>query len=235
MLLCMLASWRTQSVFKKYSKIATSNALAGNSAHGWSSQVTGAEVAQSILSRNNISDVKIEKVGGFLSDHYDPRSKTLRLSPDVYDGYSMAAMGVAAHEVGHALQHALGYLPLKLRSQLVPIAGFASPIGMWMIIGSMLLGGATSALGGQLAWLGLALFSLGTLFTFVTLPVEFDASRRALATLQTGGHVPPEALNGARKVLNAAALTYVAAAVASLASVLYYAIQLGLIGGSRDD
>jgi Zn-dependent membrane protease YugP len=197
--------------------------------------MTGAEVAQGILARNNISDVQVEQVAGFLSDHYDPRTKVLRLSPDVYNGYSMAAFGVAAHEVGHAIQHARNYTALRARSYLVPIAGFGSSLGMYMIVGSMILGGATNILGARLAWIGLVLFSMGTLFAFVTLPVEFDASSRALETLKTGGFVSPDELIGARRVLNAAALTYVAAAVASLASLLYYAIQLGLIGRSREE
>lgn len=223
MLLCGIASWRTRSIFNKYSRLGTSRGL------------TGAQVAQAILDRNNISDVRIEQVSGFLSDHYDPSSKVLRLSSEVYNGYSMAAVGVAAHEVGHAIQDAKHYSPLVARSGLVPFERIGSNVGIYMIFGSMMLGGATNVLGAQLAWIGLALFSLGTLFAFVTLPVEFDASRRALETLKTGALVSPEELNGARRVLSAAALTYVAAAVASLASLLYYAIQLGLIGRSRDD
>lgn len=221
--LCLLASWRTKSVFNKYSRLTTSRRL------------TGAQVAQGILDRNNISNVRIEQVGGFLSDHYDPKAKVLRLSPDVYSGYSMAAVGVAAHEVGHAIQDAKHYSPLVARTGLVPLQYFGSNVGIYMIFGSMMLGGVSTAVGAPLAWIGLALFSLGTLFTFITLPVEFDASRRALETLRTGGFVSPEELGGASQVLSAAAMTYVAAAVASLASLLYYAIQLGLIGRSRDE
>lgn len=223
MLLCVLASWRTKSVFNKYSRLTTSRRL------------TGAQVAQGILDRNNISNVRIEQVAGFLSDHYDPGGKVLRLSPDVYNGYSMAAVGVAAHEVGHAIQDAKHYSGLVARTGLVPLERFGSYLGLYMIFGSMMLGGASNILGAQLAWIGLALFSLGTVVALVTLPVEFDASRRALETLKTGGFVSPDELTGARRVLNAAALTYVAAAVASIASLLYYAIQLGLIGRSRED
>jgi Zn-dependent membrane protease YugP len=190
---------------------------------------TGAQVALRILREHEITDVTVVEGQGFLSDHYDPRTKVLRLSPDVYNGYSMAAFGVAAHEVGHAIQHARNYTALRARSYLVPIAGFGSSLGMYMIVGSMILGGATNILGARLAWIGLVLFSMGTLFAFVTLPVEFDASSRALETLKTGGFVSPDELIGARRVLNAAALTYVAAAVASLASLLYTLAALPVV------
>ena len=223
MLLCVWASFRTKSVFKKYSQIATSR------------QMTGAQVAEKILSINNITDVTVEPVQGFLSDHYDPRTKTLRLSPDVFNGYSMASLGVAAHEVGHAIQHAKAYAPLQWRSALVPVVTFANTTWTYIIFGGMLLGGANAALGFKLAWVGLGVYAVGSLFSLVTLPVEFDASKRALVSLQTGGFVSPEELGGAKKVLDAAALTYVAAAVASLAQLLYYALQLGLLGGGGRD
>jgi uncharacterized protein len=218
------ASYRTKTTFTKYSQKQTSRGI------------TGAQVAQAILERNNISNVTVESVQGFLSDHYDSKAKVLRLSPDVYNGHSMAALGVAAHEVGHAIQDATNYSPLQLRSNLVPAVGISSNLGSFIIMGSFMLGGAATAFGAQLAWIGLFLFGMGSVFALVTLPVEFDASKRALETLKTGGFVSNEELGGAKKVLDAAALTYVAAAVAAIASVLMYAIQLGLFNSrSRDE
>ncbi|MCP5043546.1 MAG: zinc metallopeptidase, partial [bacterium] len=146
---------------------------------------------------------------------------------------SMAAVGVAAHEVGHAIQHATGYAPLQFRSAWVPVANLGGGISMFVIIAAFFAGGMATVLGANLAWAGIALFSATTVFTLITLPVEFDASRRALATL-SGRYLSDEELAGARKVLNAAALTYVAAFVTSLLTLLYWAHALGLLGG-RDD
>ena len=219
--LSMGASWLTKSRFAKYSQLGTR------------SNMTGAEIAAAILRDNSIHDVTIEPVPGTLSDHYDPRSKTLRLSEPVYGGRSMAAFGVAAHEVGHAIQHATGYSMLKFRSAWVPVANTGSQISIFVLMAALFLGGAQSALGASLALAGVVLFATTTVFTLVTLPVEFDASNRALAALQ-GRYVTDEEYQGAEKVLNAAAMTYVAAFVTSLLTLLYWVHRLGLLGGRRD-
>lgn len=219
--LSMGASWLTKSRFAKYSKLGTR------------SNMTGAEIAAAILRDNSIHDVTIEPVAGTLSDHYDPRSKTLRLSEPVFGGRSMAAFGVAAHEVGHAIQHATGYSMLKFRSAWVPVANTGSQISIFVLMAAAFMGGAQSALGASLAFGGVVLFATTTVFTLVTLPVEFDASSRALAALK-GRYVTDEEYNGAQKVLNAAAMTYVAAFVTSLLTLLYWVHRLGLLGGRRD-
>jgi hypothetical protein len=219
--LSLWAQFKVKSTFAKYSRLATS------------SRMTGADVARHILAQNGIRDVKVEPVPGDLSDHYDPRSKTLRLSEPVYGSNSMAAFGVAAHEVGHAIQHAQNYAPLKFRSAWVPVANTGGGLSMLVIMGAFMLGGAGTAMGSQLGLLGVLLFATTTVFTLITLPVEFDASRRALATLERGGYVSGQELAGAKKVLDAAAMTYVAAFVTSLLTLLYYAYRLGLIGGGR--
>ena len=215
------ASTITKSRFRTYSQYTTR------------SRMTGAEVARSILSDNGISDVRVERVAGELSDHYDPRTKTLRLSQAVHDSNTMAAFGVAAHEVGHAIQHAQSYAPLQFRSAWVPVANLGGGISMVVIMLAFFMGGAASAAGTSLSWLGVILFSGTTIFTLITLPVEFDASKRALACLRKGGYVIDKELDGARKVLNAAAMTYVAAFVTSLLTLLYWAYRLGLMGGRR--
>ncbi len=215
-LLSLVASLRVKSAFAKWQKVPSSTGL------------TGAEVAQEILTRSGIFDVKVEQVGGLLSDHYDPRSKTLRLSPDVYAGRSVAAAGVAAHEVGHALQHAKGYAPLKVRSWLAPAAAFGSNLSMIVFM----IGLGVGALG--LAKVGVALFGLMVVFTLVTLPVEFDASRRArelLLSTRTGGGAD---MQGVSSVLNAAALTYLAAAVAAIMQLVYMILRSGLLGGRNE-
>jgi Zn-dependent membrane protease YugP len=214
------AGWLTKSRFAHYSQIGTR------------SDMTGAEVAASILRDKGILDVSIEPVAGELSDHYDPTSKTLRLSESVYGGRSMAAFGVAAHEVGHAIQHATGYPMLKFRSAWVPVANSGSQISIFVLIGAAVMGGAATAWGSSLAFAGVALFATTTIFTLVTLPVEFDASSRALAALE-GRYVTEEEYKGAKKVLDAAALTYVAAFLTSLLTLLYWAHRLGLLGGRR--
>jgi Zn-dependent membrane protease YugP len=222
MLLSLWAQARVKGTFAKYSRMATS------------SRMTGADVARRILAENHIDDVRVENVRGSMTDHYDPRSHTLRLSEPVFASNSMAAFGVAAHEVGHAIQHARGYAPLKFRSAWVPVANTGGGISMVVIIAAFFMGGATTALGETLSWLGILLFATTTLFTLITLPVEFDASRRAMATLEQGGYMTQAELGGARKVLNAAALTYVAAFVTSLLTLLYWAWRLGLLGGRRN-
>lgn len=210
------ASWRVKASFKKWSQV------------GSSSGKTGAEVAREILRRSGVHDVEVERVGGFLSDHYDPRHKKLRLSPDVYDGTSVAAAGVAAHEVGHALQHAKKYWPLQVRSYLAPAAAFGGNISM-IVFG---IGLAVGALG--MAKLGVLLFAIMVAFTLITLPVEFDASNRAKALLPEMGLTRGDDGVGVSKVLNAAAMTYVAGAVSAVATLIYLIIQSGLLGG-RDD
>lgn len=219
--LSLYASAITKGRFRKYSKYTTR------------SRLTGADIARSILEDNNIRDVKVEKIAGELSDHYDPRSKVLRLSEPVHDSNSMAAFGVAAHEVGHAIQHAKSYSLLSFRSAWVPVANLGGGLSMVVIFLAFFLGGAESATGASLSWLGVLLFGCTTVFTLVTLPVEFDASKRALVCLQKGNYVTEKELDGARKVLNAAAMTYVAAFITSLLTLLYWAHRLGLLGGRR--
>ena len=220
--LSFYASSITKSRFRKYSQYTTR------------SRLTGAEVARGILNDNNIKDVRIERVSGELTDHYDPRTKTLRLSQVVHDSNSMASLGVAAHEVGHAIQHAQAYSMLSFRSAWVPMANLGGGLSMIIIMLAFFLGGAQTATGTSLSWLGVLLFGCTTLFTLVTLPVEFDASKRALASLKQGNYVTEKELNGAEKVLNAAAMTYVAAFITSLVTLLYWAFRLGLLGGRRD-
>jgi Zn-dependent membrane protease YugP len=222
MVLSLGAQWLVKSRFRKYSQLGTR------------SHMTGADVARAILRDNQIHDVTVEPVPGKLSDHYDPRSKTLRLSEPVFGGRSMAAFGVAAHEVGHAIQDSRGYAPLRFRSAWVPIASTGSNISFFVIIAAAMMGGAATAMGATLAWIGIGLFATTTLFTLVTLPVEFDASRRALVSLR-GHYVTEDEYDGARKVLSAAALTYVAAFATSLMTLLYWAMRLGLLGGRSDD
>ncbi|MCB9897885.1 MAG: zinc metallopeptidase [Planctomycetes bacterium] len=221
LLLSIWASVRVKSTFAKYSKLPTR------------SQLTGAEVAAGILRQAGIHDVTIERVAGELTDHYDPKNKVLRLSEPIYAGRSMAAFGVAAHEVGHAIQHAEGYSPLKFRSAWVPVAGIGSNVSIFVIIAAFFLGGMATPMGAVVGWLGLALFATATVFTLVTLPVEFDASRRALLALEMGHYVYDDELQGARRVLSAAAMTYVAAFVTSLLTLLYWAERLGVFGSRR--
>lgn len=206
----------TKSRFKKYSQLPTRSGL------------SGAQIARAILNEHGIAGVKIERVAGELSDHYDPGAKTLRLSETVHDGRSMAAFGVAAHEVGHAIQHHEGYAALRFRSAWVPVANIGSNLSTWVLMAAAVLGGVGTALGETVAWLGIMLFGATTLFTLVTLPVEFDASRRALACLE-GRFVSAQEYAGAAKVLNAAALTYLAAFAASLMMLVYWAYRLGLL------
>jgi Zn-dependent membrane protease YugP len=223
MILSLWASMKTKGTFHKYSQYTTQ------------SRMTGAQVAQAILRDANISDVKIEPIRGNLTDHYDPRTRTLRLSEGVYGSTSMSAAGVAAHEVGHAIQHAQNYAPLKFRSAWVPVANLGGGISIFVLIAAAMLGGAQSVLGSKVALLGVVLFATTTVFTLVTLPVEFDASKRALATLNRGGYLTREELSGAKSVLDAAAMTYVAAFITSALTLFYWAMRLGLLGGRRSD
>lgn len=204
LLLGLWAQSRVKSNFNKYSQVGTTRGL------------TGAQVARQLLDAQGLYEVGVEPTNGFLSDHYDPRSRILRLSPDVYNGRSVAAAGIAAHEMGHALQHAQKYLPLQARSAIVPAVQFSSMLAPWIFMAGLFLGIT------GLAWVGVIAFSISALFALVTLPVEFDASKRAKALLTNQGFVYGEEARGVNKVLDAAALTYVAAAVSSVMQLLYF-------------
>ncbi|MCQ2064045.1 MAG: zinc metallopeptidase [Fibrobacter sp.] len=200
-----------------------------------SSGLTGAEVAMAILMDAGITDVKVLVHQGFLSDHYNPMNKTLNLSKDVYYGRNASAAGVAAHEVGHAIQHAQGYFPMWLRSLIVPAANVGSNLGPWLVIIGIVLMSSGRALGYSLAVVGVILFGLATLFTLVTVPVEFDASSRAKKALARMDVVAQgREYNTVSGVLFAAGLTYVAAAITSILQLLYWAYRAGLLGGRRD-
>jgi Zn-dependent membrane protease YugP len=190
--------------------------------------MSGAEAARELIRRRGVQGIRIEATPGTLSDHYDPFHKVLRLSQDVYNGRSLAALGVAAHEAGHAIQHAQAYGPLKFRSLLVRPANLGSNLGV-ILAGIGLMLQASS-----LTLIGILLFSAAVLFTLVTLPVEFDASRRAVVALRELGMVTTEESNGAKAVLDAAALTYVAAALTAVLQLLYFLMRAGLLGGRRE-
>ncbi len=216
LILAGIASAKTKGTFNKYSRTAAS------------SRLTGAQAARQMLNRNGLQDVQIHRARGFLSDHYNPMNRTLNLSPDVHDSQSLSAIGVACHEAGHALQHATGYVPLKFRSALVPVTQFSS-YGAYIFI---MLGMFMHSI--VMAKFGVALFAAGFLFALVTLPVEWDASARAKRQMVTDSIIQPAEAQDAGKVLDAAFLTYVAAAVSALLTLLYYMMRLGLLGG-RDD
>ena len=199
------------------------------------SGLTGADVAKAILMDAGITDVKVLVHQGFLSDHYNPLNKTLNLSKEVYYGQNASAAGVAAHEVGHAIQHAQGYFPLWLRSFIVPVANIGSNLGPWLVILGIILMSAGRALGYSLAIVGVLLLAIATFFTLVTVPVEFDASSRAKKALARMDIVAQgREYNTVSGVLFAAGLTYVAAAISSILQLLYWAYRAGLIGGRRD-
>lgn len=200
------------------------------------SGLTGAEVAKAILMDAGITDVQVLQHQGFLSDHYNPMNKTLNLSPEVYNGRSASAAGVAAHEVGHAIQHAQDYFPMWLRSTIVPVANIGSSLGPMIVIIGIALMGVGKAIGHDVAVVGVLLFAAMTLFTLVTVPVEFDASRRAKKILARLDIVAQgREYNTVSGVLLAAGLTYVAAAIGSILQLLYWAYRAGLIGGRSDD
>lgn len=215
LLLGLWAQVRVKGTFNKYAKVRTTR------------NASGAEIARFLLDQQGLQDVRIEEVQGFLSDHYDPRTRILRLSSDVYRTPSVAAAGVAAHEMGHALQHSIGYGPLRLRSAIVPAVQFGSSLAPILFIIGFLLNFTT------LAWVGVILFGLAVLFSLITLPVEFDASKRAKALLNQSGVMSAQELQGVDKVLDAAALTYLAAAVAAIGQLLYYVLLL--TGSGRRD
>ena len=215
LLLGLWAQMRVKGTFNKYARVRTARNL------------TGAEIARHLLDNQGLQDVRVEETQGFLSDHYDPRTRVLRLSPDVYRTPSVAAAGVAAHEMGHALQHSAGYAPLQIRSAIVPVVQFGSSLAPILILIGLLLRFT------PLAWVGVILFAGAVVFSLITLPVEFDASRRAKALLTQSGIVTHEEAGGVSAVLNAAGWTYVAAAIAAIGQLLYYVLLL--TGGSRRD
>lgn len=221
LVLGLIAQARVKGAFNKYSKVRTHR------------NVTGAEVARTLLDAQGLYDVKIERMAGSLTDHYDPRNRVLRLSQSVHDQPSVAAAGVAAHEMGHALQHASGYAALNLRSALVPAANFGSTLAPLLFMGGLMLDLFIRGtnFGYYLSLLGVGLFGLAVVFTLITLPVEFDASKRAKKLLVSNGLLFDDEMQGVNKVLDAAALTYVAAAVAAIGQLLYY---LAILNGRRD-
>lgn len=217
LVLSLWASWRTRSAFNKYSRVRTARGL------------TGAQAAQEMLRAAGIGDVKVVPTAGMLTDHYNPATKTLALSEDVYGTPSIAAVGVACHEAGHAVQHARAYRPLWLRTALVPTANIGSSLGyIVMLVGLVFLHSP------QVVLFGALLFSAVLLFQIVTLPVELDASARAKRLAVDNGIVMAQEREGMDRVLNAAALTYVAAVVSTLLTLLYYLMRAGLLGGRRD-
>jgi Zn-dependent membrane protease YugP len=214
-LLALWASWRVKSTFKRYSQVRAASGL------------TGAEAASRLLTSAGISDVKIVQTSGMLSDHYNPVTKTLALSTEVYGAPSIAAIGIACHEAGHAIQHAKAYAPVWLRSILVPTANIGSNLGYFVMLFGLML----HRMG--LFLVGVALFSLVVLFQLVTLPVEFNASSRAKQLAFEQGLVTTSERDGMSRVLSAAAMTYVAALVSTLLTLLYFLIRAGLLGGRR--
>jgi hypothetical protein len=220
--LSLWASFRVKSAFKKYSRVRAMSGL------------TGAQAARAMLDRAGLTDVTVTRSRGMLSDHYNPLNKTLALSEGVHDSPSVAAIGVACHEAGHALQHAHGYKPLYLRSALVPTANIGSSLGyIVMMVGIFLMYMAGTQVGQTVVLFGAVLFSAVLVFQVVTLPVEFDASNRAKRLAVEYGIVAAQEREGMDKVLNAAALTYVAAVVSTLMTLLYFLFRAGLLGGRR--
>ena len=205
--------------FKKYSKISLRNGLSGK------------EIAEQMLIDHGIRDVKVVSTPGMLTDHYNPKTKTVNLSEGVYAQRNASAAAVAAHECGHAVQHNIGYEWLQMRSILVPMVSVASNFSKWMIFGGLFMAQGT-AFGQTVAMIGVALFGMGTLFSFVTLPVEYDASNRAIAWLKRKNMVSQQELAGAEDALKWAARTYVVAALGSLATLLYFVLRI--MGNSRD-
>ncbi len=217
-----LASWavsaRLKSKFEHYSKVTLRNGM------------SGAEIAEKMLADHGIRDVRVISTPGRLTDHYNPANKTVNLSESVYNQRNASAAAVAAHECGHAVQHATAYEWLQMRSKLVPVVNVASNLSQWVIMGGLILM-ATTSMGYYVAVAGLVLFAFGTLFSFITLPVEYDASNRALAWLKNKNMLSQEEQAGAEDALKWAARTYVVAAVGSLATLLYFALR---VFGSRD-
>ena len=220
-----LASWVVSNTlknkFKKYSKVHLRNGM------------SGAEIAEKMLADHGIRDVKVVSTAGMLTDHYDPRNKTVNLSAGVYSQRNAAAAAVAAHEVGHAVQHAQAYEWLTMRSKLVPMVSVSSRFSQWLVIGGLILGAASdnTGIGFYIAIVGLGFMALATAFSFITLPVEYDASNRALAWLKNKNMVSQQEYAGSKDALKWAARTYLVAALGSLAMLLYWGLQ---VFGSRD-
>ena len=229
-LLMAATSWYVKAAYNKWSKVRATSGL------------TGAQAAQKLISTVSyastegmgLRDVRIVGIGGNLSDHYDPRDKTLKLSPGVANTPSVAAVAIAAHELGHAMQDAEGYLPMKIRSALVPAVNIGSNLGWILIVAGLFLNSMRFAWGVNVAWAGVIAFSLGALFALATLPVEFNASSRAKRMLAESGIVQTEEeIRGVNNVLNAAALTYVAGLVTAVLQLLYYVMLVSGMGGRR--
>ena len=215
LILAGVASFWVKSTFNRYSNVRSY------------SEMTGAQAAERMMRCNGVFDVRVEETRGFLSDHYDPSNKVLRLSPDVYRSSSLAAVGVACHEAGHAMQHADAYIPLTVRSVLVPVTNFSSMLAFYVFAAGFMFR--------PLLYVGCVLFAAAFLFALVTLPVEWDASARAKRHLVTAGVVSPGQERDPGRVLNAAFLTYLAGAVSSLLTLLYFLFRAGVIGGGRRD
>ena len=216
-IISLIAQWRVNSAFSKYSRVASMSGM------------TGAQAARMILQSNGINDVSVQRISGKLTDHYNPSTKVLNISESVYGSTSVAAIGVAAHECGHAIQHARGYFPLSLRTALVPVANIGSQLS-WVFI----IVGAILSFNQTLITIGIIMFSAAVLFQLVTLPVEFNASARALEQLESNGILYRDEVSQTRKVLSAAALTYVAAAATAILQLLRLIILFGG-RGRRDD
>jgi Zn-dependent membrane protease YugP len=214
-----LVQWNLKNKFKKYSKIALGN------------RMTGKEVAEMMLRENGINDVRVVASNGTLTDNYNPTNHTISLSEGVYGSYSVTAAAVAAHETGHAIQHARAYGPLKMRSALVPVISFSSQWVTWIILGGLLLMGNGKGIGYTLLLVGILLYAAITLFSFITLPVEIDASKRALAWLSQAGITDSHTYEPAKEALKSAAYTYVVAALGALATLIYY---ISIFLGRRD-
>jgi hypothetical protein len=219
-LVSWLVSRQLKKKFAEYSKVQLRNGMSGK------------EIAEKMLADNGISDVEVISVKGQLTDHYNPKNKTVNLSESVYEQRNAAAAAVAAHECGHAVQHAQAYQALQLRSALVPIVSVTSNMSQWLVIGGLILGAAAGAgFGYWIAVAGLVFMAVATLFSFITLPVEYDASNRALAWLKAKNMVTPEEYKGSEDALKWAARTYLVAAIGALAGLLYWALQ---VFGGRD-
>ena len=225
MFFAIWAQFKVQSTFKKYDKVLSDK------------NITGADAARRILDANGLYDVQVENVRGHLNDHFDPRTNVIRLSDATYGSVSVAAIGVAAHEAGHAVQHATGYAPIRLRQAIVPVTRWGSTLAMPLFLIGLLMigfGGINPAICEFMMFGGIALFSLSTVFQIITLPVEFNASSRALKVLEGSGMLDSDEIGGARAVLSAAAMTYVAALATSLAYLLRFVlIALGASGRRR--
>lgn len=220
LLLGLWAQAKVKLTFNKYNKVSNSRGM------------TGAEAARMVLDKNGLTYIRIEHVSGELTDHYDPKDNVIRLSSPVYNSTSIGAIGVACHEAGHAVQHAEEYAPMKLRSAIIPACNFGSSIGPVLILIGCFFAG--SQLGRSIIFFGIVLYALVAVFQLVTLPVEFDASGRALTVIRDSGMFVNEDYKGAKKVLSAAAMTYVAALVTTVMQILYYVLRY-LGGGRRND